>query len=66
LQRFTRQDLEAAKSSGRKLRIRVLGLAVIADDVTPHLARAGIESLVVLGALHASPAVKAALADRIH
>jgi len=66
LQRFTRQDLEAAKSSGRKLRIQVLGLAVIAADVTPQLARASIESLVVLGALHASPAVKAALADRIH
>ena len=66
LQRFTRQDLEAAKSSGRKLRIQVLGLAVIAADVTPNLARASIESLVVLGALHASPAVKAALADRIH
>jgi len=66
LQRFTRQDLETAKSSGRKLRIQVLGLAVIAADVTPQLARASIESLVVLGALHASPAVKAALADRIH
>ncbi|MBA3776821.1 MAG: CopG family transcriptional regulator [Betaproteobacteria bacterium] len=66
LQRFTRQDLEMAKSSGRKLRIQVLGLAVIAADVTPQLARASIESLVVLGALHASPAVKAALADRIH
>jgi len=65
LQRFTRADLEAAKAAGQKLRIQVLGLAIIADDVTPHLARASIESLVVLGALHASPAVKAALADRI-
>ena len=47
------------------LDIRVLGLASIAADVTPELARAAIASVVVLGALHASPAVKAALADRI-
>ncbi|WP_346798124.1 hypothetical protein R5M92_04355 [Halomonas sp. Bachu 37] len=32
----------------------------------PVLARATIEPVVVLGALHASAAVKATLADRIH
>ena len=47
------------------LHIQVLGLAVIAADVTPELARAAIASVVVLGALHASPVVKAALADRM-
>ena len=47
------------------LDIRVLGLATIASDVTPELARATIASLTVLGSLHASAAVKAALADRI-
>jgi hypothetical protein len=47
------------------LDIRVLGLASIGKDVTPELARATIASVVVLGALHASPAVKAALADRM-
>jgi hypothetical protein len=47
------------------LHINVLGLASIAHDVTPELARATIASVSVLGALHASPAVKAALADRI-
>jgi hypothetical protein len=46
------------------LHINVLGLASIAQDVTPELARATIASVSVLGALHASPAVKAALADR--
>ena len=58
----TSKPLQAA---GEKLKIRVLGLAVIADDVTPDLARATIESLTVLGALHAPAAVKAALADRL-
>jgi Arc/MetJ-type ribon-helix-helix transcriptional regulator len=65
LRTFARQDLEAVQAAGEKLRIRVLGLAIIADDVTPDLARATIESLTVLGALHAPPAVKAALADRL-
>jgi hypothetical protein len=43
----------------------VLGMASIADDVTPELALATIDSIDVLGALRASPAVKAALAERI-
>ena len=65
LRHFTREDLEAAKEAGQMLDIRVLGLATIAPDVTPELARATIASLTVLGALHASAAVKAALADRM-
>src|SRR5436305_13217767 len=64
LRHFTRADLEQADAAGQKLDIRVLGLASIADDVSPALARAAIGSIQVLGALHASPAVKAALADR--
>ena len=64
LRHYGREDLEAAVASGEPLHIRVLGLASIAGDVTPELARAAIGSVEVLGALHASPAVKAALADR--
>jgi Arc/MetJ-type ribon-helix-helix transcriptional regulator len=66
LQQFTKADLEAARDAGRKLAIKVLGLAIIASDVSPKLAREAIGSLFVLGALHATPAVKAALADRTH
>ena len=65
IQHFTAADLRAVKASGERLQIRVLGLATIAADVTPALALASIESLTVLGALHASPAVKAALASRM-
>jgi Arc/MetJ-type ribon-helix-helix transcriptional regulator len=65
LQHYTRRDLEAVRAAGETLQIRVLGLASIADDVPPELALATIESLVVLGAFRASPAVKAALAERI-
>lgn len=65
LQHYSRADLEAVQRSGQKLQIQVLGLASIAADVSPELALATIESLLVLGALHASPAVKSALAGRI-
>jgi Arc/MetJ-type ribon-helix-helix transcriptional regulator len=65
LRHYSREDLEAARGAGQLLHIHVLGLASIAQDVTPELARATIASVVVLGALHASPAIKAALADRI-
>ncbi len=65
LRHFSRADLEAARDAGEVLDIRVLGLASIAADVTPELARAAIGSLAVLGAFQASPAVKRALADRI-
>ncbi len=64
LQHFSADDLRALKAAKQKLQIRVLGLATIANDVTPELALATIASLDVLGALHASPAVKAALASR--
>src|SRR5687767_713483 len=65
LRHYSREDLEAVRAAGQRLHIHVLGLASIAHDVTPELARATIESVVVLGALRASPAVKAALADRM-
>jgi Arc/MetJ-type ribon-helix-helix transcriptional regulator len=66
LQEFSKRDLEAVRKSRTKLRIQVLGLVRIADDVSPELASETIESIAVLGALHASQAVKAALADRTH
>ena len=65
LRHYSREDLEAVRAAGQMLQIHVLGLASIAQDVSPELARATIASVVVLGALHASPAVKAALAERV-
>jgi len=65
LQNVTRSDLERAQAAGEKLQIHVVGLARIADDVSAELARNTIESVEVLGAFHASAAVRRALADRI-
>ncbi len=61
---ITAAELKAARSARKRLHISVLGLAVIAADVTPELAAATIETIEVLGSLQASAAVRAALADR--
>jgi Arc/MetJ-type ribon-helix-helix transcriptional regulator len=61
---FSRRDLEELRDSGRMVELRVLGLASIADDVSPELALATIAAVEVLGAFRASRAVKAALASR--
>ncbi|HUE96652.1 MAG TPA: hypothetical protein VMN39_08330 [Longimicrobiaceae bacterium] len=65
LRDFTRADLEAVRDAGERLHVKVVGLVRIAADVTPDLALATIGSLTVLGALQASPEVKAALAERM-
>ncbi|WP_440222794.1 hypothetical protein ACQQ2N_17200 [Dokdonella sp. MW10] len=65
LQDYSRCDLEAVRDSGRRLQVRALGMVRIAADVSPELAREAIESIALLGALQATPQVKAALADRI-
>jgi Arc/MetJ-type ribon-helix-helix transcriptional regulator len=66
LRRYGREDLEAVRAAKKALHIQVLGLAIIAEDVSPELARDTITSIHVLGALQAPPAVKAALKDRIY
>ena len=63
-QHLSRRDLEALREAGRQIELRVLGLATIADDVSPELALATIASVEVLGAFRAPRAVKAALAPR--
>lgn len=65
LRDYSRADLEAVRAAGEKLHIKVVGLARIAQDVTPELALATIESITVLGALQASAELKSALAARI-
>jgi Arc/MetJ-type ribon-helix-helix transcriptional regulator len=66
LRRYDRATLEACRANGEILHIKILGLAVIAADVTPELAAQTIGSIHVLGALQASAEVKAALAGRIY
>jgi Arc/MetJ-type ribon-helix-helix transcriptional regulator len=59
-----RRELEALRDAGRTVELRVLGLATVADDVTPELALATISVVEVLGSFRAPRAVKNALAER--
>ncbi len=63
-QHYGHRELEELRIAGRMVDLRVLGLATIADDVSPELALATIASVEVLGAFRAPRAVKAALATR--
>ena len=65
LRDYSREELERLRDAGEVLHIKVVGLARIARDVSPDLARATIGSLQVLGSLQASTEVRTALADRI-
>ena len=65
LRDYSRADLEGVRASGTKLQIKIVGLARIAGDVTPELALATIDSIIVLGVLQASAEIKSALAGRI-
>lgn len=58
---FSRKDLEKARATGQMIEIRAVGMAVIANDVSPELAKATIASVEVFGTLKASDAVKRAL-----
>ena len=62
---YTREQLEDLRTSGQTVHIRVIGLLRIAADVSPELASATIASVSVLGAIQASAAVKAVLANRV-
>jgi Arc/MetJ-type ribon-helix-helix transcriptional regulator len=64
IEHYSRDDLEQLRDAGRTVELRVLGLASIADDVSPELATATIARVEVLGAFRAPRAVKAALASR--
>lgn len=65
LRRITSAELQAVRQAGQRIRISVVGLVVIDEDVTPALALEAIESLSVLGSLQAGAGVRKALAGRL-
>ena len=65
LRRYELSELQGLAEAGERISIQALGLVEIAEGVPAELARDVIASVHVLGALHASAEVKAALADRI-
>ncbi|HSO12351.1 MAG TPA: hypothetical protein VLT51_08240 [Anaerolineales bacterium] len=62
---YDSSDLEKRKQKGEKIKMTIVGLLHLANDISPELAREVIESIQVRGIFQASDQVKAALADRI-
>ena len=62
---YSRSDLERLKAKGEKLKIMIVGLLNLADDIPAELADEVIESIKVHGVFNASSAVKAALAKKM-
>jgi metal-responsive CopG/Arc/MetJ family transcriptional regulator len=62
---YDRGDLEKRAAKGEKMKIAVMGLLHLHDDVTADLAMSVIESVQVRGIFIASDEVKIALADRM-
>ena len=61
----TREGLERRLKKGERLSIRVVGMFVITDDVSPELAEQTIDYVNVLGVFKANKAIRAALEGRI-
>ena len=62
---YSRSDLEKLKGKGEKLKLAVVGLLHLHDDVTAEVVNDVIESIQVRGIFIASDEVKAALTDRM-
>jgi len=60
-----RKELEARQASGERMKLFLLGMLVLTNDVTPELALGAIESITVYGVFRAPDAVREALKDRI-
>jgi Arc/MetJ-type ribon-helix-helix transcriptional regulator len=61
---YDRSDLEKQKMKGEKLKIMILGMLHLHDDISAELAVEAIESIKVLGIFIASDEVKTALAHQ--
>ena len=62
---YAYRDLMKKKDNNEMVNIRVVGMLILADDITPQLALETIESITVHGVFKAPEDVKDALQDRI-
>ena len=56
---FTKSDLLKAKAAGQKLRVTVVGLLIIPEDIPLELIEETVESIHVYGVSRCSKEVKA-------
>lgn len=62
---YTNRDLMEKKEANEMVNIRVVGMLILADDITPQLALDTIQSITVHGVFKAPEDVKEALKERI-
>ncbi len=63
---YNRNDLETIRDKNEMINVKVIGLFILADDVTPELALDTIQSVTVRGVFKAPEDVKEALSDRLN
>jgi hypothetical protein len=63
---YNRNDLEIIRDKNEMINVKVIGLFILADDVTPELALDTIQSVTVRGVFKAPEDVKEALSDRLN
>jgi len=63
---FNRKDLEQKRENKEMINVKVIGMFILTDDVTPQLALDTIQSVTVRGVFKAPEDVKEALEDRFH
>ena len=62
---YSASELEERQAKNEKMIMKVVGMVLLADDISPQLALATIESIEVKGVLKVSDAVRLALGNRI-
>lgn len=60
---YTAQDLNRYRDAGERLDIRVVGMLVFDESVTPDLAQAVVRSIHIFGVVRAPAAVKEVLSS---
>ena len=63
---FNRRELEQKLEDNEMINIKVIGMFILTDDITPQLALDTIQSVTVRGVFKAPEDVKNALKDRLH
>lgn len=63
---YNRNELESKREEKEMINVKVIGMFILADDVTPELALETIQSVTVRGVFKAPDEVKQALSDRLH
>jgi Arc/MetJ-type ribon-helix-helix transcriptional regulator len=63
---FNNRDLQEKKANNEMVNIKVIGMLILADDITPELALDTIQSITVHGVFKAPDDLKEVLKERIN